>query len=235
MMMNMNNLTQVDRRQTVWIGTAVLLIILAGIIHLVIIPEHWDHAPAHGLFFGLVGVLQIGWGIAFWKRPSPTLYYAGFLLAGGLISLWVITRLWTAPFHPGPEPVDLAGIVCKLAELLALFSLAALAFTGTAVGQTKRLVVASLGLLLALSIVAGAGTYGVAIAAEPLFPGLVADHDHDHDHDHRHDAGHDHGHDADDEHGDSHDTDHDHEHSHDADHDHGHGHDHGHDAEDEDQ
>jgi hypothetical protein len=219
--MNLNNFIQADRRQTLWIGAAVLLIILAGIIHLVIIPEHWDHAPAHGLFFGLVGLLQIGWGVAFWKRPSSTLYYAGFLLAGGLISLWVITRLWTAPFHPGPEPVDLAGVVCKLAELLALFSLAALAFTGTAVGETKRLVAASLGLLLALSIVAGAGTYGVAIAAEPLFPGLMAGHNHGHDRGHDHDAGHDH----------SHDPDSDRNHSHDADH--SHSHDHDHDAEDQ--
>jgi hypothetical protein len=145
---------------------------------------------------------------------SPGLTF--FLLAGGLISLWVITRLWTAPFHPGPEPVDLAGVVCKLAELLALFSLAALAFTGTAVGGTKRLVAASLGLLLVLSIVAGAGTYGVAIAAEPLFPGLMADHGHGHDHDH--DAGHDHDPDSDRDH--SHDADHGHSHDHGLDHDH---------------
>jgi hypothetical protein len=230
-MLNLNNLTQADRRQTVWIGAAVLLIILAGIIHLVIMPKHWDHAPAHGLFFGLVGLLQIGWGIAFWQRPSSTLYYAGFLLAGGLISLWVITRLWTAPFHAGPEPVDLAGVVCKLAELLALFSLAALAFTATAVGETKRLVAASLGLLLALSIVAGVGTYGVAIAAEPLFPGLMAGHEHDDDHAHSQDTSYDHEHNADRDHSDSHDADHD-EYGHDAGHDQDHGHDH--DTKDED-
>lgn len=32
---------------------------LAGIIHLWIIPEHWEHAPAHGLFFLGVGIAQI--------------------------------------------------------------------------------------------------------------------------------------------------------------------------------
>jgi hypothetical protein len=62
-------------------------------------------------------------------QVSPSGVY-GMLM---LISLWVITRLWTAPFHAGPEPVDLAGVVCKLAELLALVSLAALAFSGTVV------------------------------------------------------------------------------------------------------
>jgi ABC-type Zn2+ transport system substrate-binding protein/surface adhesin len=56
----------------------------------------------------------------------------------------------------------------------------------TAVGETKRLAAASLGLLLGLSIV-----------AEPLFPGLMADHDRDHDHDAGH--GHSHDHDAEDQ------------------------------------
>ena len=27
---------------------------LAGVIHLWIIPEHWEHSPAHALFFLLV-------------------------------------------------------------------------------------------------------------------------------------------------------------------------------------
>ena len=95
---------------------------------------------------------------------------------------------------------------CKLAKLLALFSLAVLAPIGAAVGGRKRLVAACLALSLTLSIEASAGVNGMAMAAELLFPSLVAQHYHDHNH--SHDAYHDdeHGHDVEQDHGNGHDA-----------------------------
>lgn len=52
------------------VAGSALAAILAGVIHLAIIPEHWSHAPAHGLFFLSVGILQIGWGVIVWRNPS---------------------------------------------------------------------------------------------------------------------------------------------------------------------
>jgi hypothetical protein len=49
---------------------AALLMAVAGIIHLVITPIHYAHAPAHGLFFALCGVIQIALGLLIWRRPS---------------------------------------------------------------------------------------------------------------------------------------------------------------------
>lgn len=33
----------------------VLTIALAGLVHLLIAPLHYDHAPAHGIFFAVAG------------------------------------------------------------------------------------------------------------------------------------------------------------------------------------
>jgi hypothetical protein len=48
-------------------------IALAGLVHLLIVPAHYAHAPAHGIFFALAGIVQITWAVAFWRRPSVIL------------------------------------------------------------------------------------------------------------------------------------------------------------------
>jgi hypothetical protein len=77
---------------------SVIMTILAGIIHLVLVSAHMEHAPAHGLFFLLVGIAQIIWGILVWRQPSQKLYYVGVVMAGWLIILYAVTRLLPAPF-----------------------------------------------------------------------------------------------------------------------------------------
>ena len=80
------------------VASSALMMVLAGIIHLWIIPDHWAHALAHGLFFLLVGIIQIVWGIAVWRNPSIRMYYIGVMMAGWLIVLYGITRWLPAPF-----------------------------------------------------------------------------------------------------------------------------------------
>jgi hypothetical protein len=47
-------------------------------------PEHWARSCARPVF-SVVGIAQIVWGIALWRRPSTRLYYVGVLMAGWLI------------------------------------------------------------------------------------------------------------------------------------------------------
>jgi hypothetical protein len=51
-----------------------ITIALAGLVHLLIVPAHYAHAPAHGIFFALAGIVQIAWSVAFRAvlRPSFT-------------------------------------------------------------------------------------------------------------------------------------------------------------------
>lgn len=147
--------------------------VLAGVIHIWIVPQHWEHAPAHGLLFLIVGIVQILWGIAVWKQPSTRLYYIGVLMAGWLIVLYAITRWLPAPFgHGGPEAMDTIGLVCKLCEILGMVSLVLLIFQGLALKAGRFIAWRAVALIVVLSFVSGFATYGLALAAEPVFPQL---------------------------------------------------------------
>lgn len=177
---------------------ASLSLAVAGIIHLVLSPEHYSHAPAHGLFFAGAGVAQIIWAYAFWRQPTERLYYIGLVLAGGLVVLWILTRFLPAPFHHLPETIDIGGIACKISELVSFGALLALAAQGSIVGLRKQTTLRLLGVALVLSLVVGGVTYVAAKAAEPLFPSLGAPrHENDADH---HEEDSDHGHEEGEEH-----------------------------------
>jgi hypothetical protein len=174
---------------TAWSAIAT---IVAGIIHLIIIPEHWEHAPAHGLFFLIVGVFQIVWGVAIWRTPSARVYNIGAIMAGWLIVLYVLTRLLPAPFGHGPEEVAWIDIVCKFCEALGMFTLAVLIFQGTLIHSARPLAWRAIVVIVLLSFVSGFATYGIARAAEPLFPALAGMEHHD-DHQEETDQHHDEG------------------------------------------
>jgi hypothetical protein len=167
------------------IAWSAAMTVLAGAIHLWIVPQHWEHAPAHGLLFLIVGIAQILWGIAVWRQPSTKLYHVGVLMAGWLIVLYVITRWLPAPFgHGGPEAIDTIGLFCKLCEAVGMFSLVVLIFQGLALKAGRFIAWRAVALIMLLSFISGFATYGVALAAEPVFPRLsspLEEHHHDED------------------------------------------------------
>lgn len=174
--MEMNPLTQ---KLIAWSALATGL---AGAIHLWIIPEHWGHAPAHGLFFLLVGILQIVWSYFVWRRPSTRLYYIGVGMAGWLIVLYGITRWLPAPFGHGPEEINAIGIACKLCEGLGMITLAILLFQGLILKGGRTVAWRMIALIVLFSFISAFVTYGIARAAEPIFPSLSApaeEHHHD--------------------------------------------------------
>ena len=64
-------------------GIIIIALALAGAIHLIISPEHYGHAPAHGIFFAISGLAQVFWAVAAWFRMNRAVYYAGLALSGG--------------------------------------------------------------------------------------------------------------------------------------------------------
>lgn len=174
---------------------AALLVALAGLIHLLLAPQHWAHAPAHGVFFVVAGIAEIAWGVAVWRRPSLALYYIGLVGAGGLVVLWGITRVLPAPFGHGPEPIEMMALVCKASEGLSMVVLAALILPATMSGTKRSAVWRSIVLLVVAAFIVGFLTYGVARAAEPVLPWLGAtEHQHeeenvpDTEHEHKHET-----------------------------------------------
>jgi hypothetical protein len=150
----------------------VLTIALAGLVHLFMAPEHYAHAPAHGLFFGVAGLIQCAWAVTFWRRPSLPLYRIGLALSGGLVVLWLLTLALPAPFggHDAGS-IDASAVVCKVSELVGLITLVALAIQGGQFAAMGRLSMPRLvGEALAVSLIVGVGFYGLGKAAEPIFP-----------------------------------------------------------------
>jgi len=147
-----------------------LAILLAGVIHLLIAPEHYNHSPVHGIFFVGVGLVEIGWALAFWRRPSVGLFRIGVALAGGLVILWALTRILPAPFGHGPEPVNASGLVCKASELLGLVTLAMLALPGRLSGGESRAAPRLVGEMLALPVIVGLVLLGGGHAAAMVLP-----------------------------------------------------------------
>lgn len=172
-----------------------IMTILAGIIHIVLVPVHMDHAPAHGLFFLLVGLAQIAWGILVWRKPTLKLYYIGAVMAGWLIVLYGVTRWLPAPFSHGPEAIATIDIVCKLCEGVGMISLLILIFQGLVFHTSRFHAWRTISLILLVSFLAAFATYTAASAAEPMLPwwaGQVEEHHHDEsapsEEDHHHDG-----------------------------------------------
>ena len=158
-----------------------IMTILAGIIHLILVPLHMEHAPAHGLFFLLVGMAQIVWGIMMWRQPTLRLYYFGAIMAGWLIVLYIVTRLLPAPFSHGPETIETLDLVCKLCEGLGMVSLLILIFQGLVFHAGHFNAWRAISLILLVSFLAGFVTYGLARGAEPVLPWLAGSVEEHHD------------------------------------------------------
>jgi hypothetical protein len=166
---------------------ASITIAFAGLVHAFLAPEHFAHAPAHGIFFAVVGVLEIAWAYLFWRSQDEKVYYAGLVIAGGLVVLWIITRYLPAPFEHEVGIVDIGGIVCKVSEIVGILALVALAAQGRITGLTKRSLAQNAAMALFIAFSVGVVTYEVSLAAQPLFPSLAGEGHHEEDepqHDH---------------------------------------------------
>jgi hypothetical protein len=108
----------------------------------------------------------------------------------------MITRFLPAPFGHGPETVEPFGVVCKLAEGFGMIALGILILGEATSKAGLRTGWRVITLLLIGALIAGFVTYGVARAAEPMFPwlGVTVEEHHDHQttpepiHDHQHET-----------------------------------------------
>ena len=154
---------------------AAVLLSSAGAIHLGAAPQHRGHSPAHGLFLFAVGLAELLWAAAFWRRSSARLTTFGAVLAGGSIVLWAITRVLPAPFGHGPEAPGVTDIASKLPELVVLGILSVEHARGRTYGRRGERAWVHIGGLFGVAGAAGALTFWLATAAEPALPWLGGD------------------------------------------------------------
>src|SRR5215207_7624650 len=145
----------------------------AGVIHFAVSGEHYDLSWVHGAFFAVAAWLQLSWAIAVVLRPTRRLLTAGVILNAGILGVWVMSRVWGAPFGPDPwtpEDVFLADALSSGFEL-GIVALTAAVLVRPAVAQRE------LRPKFAVPVVAAAGV-GVAVVASLAFtPALATSHD----------------------------------------------------------
>jgi len=90
-----------------------------GIMHVLLASDHLiDVGMEHGIFFGIMGSAQIGFGLLFIAKPTRILAIIGIVGTMGSTVLYFITRMAELPEPFGaPEGIDQVGIIAKIVEV----------------------------------------------------------------------------------------------------------------------
>ena len=95
----------------------------AGLIHLAAVSEHVSEWWLYGLFFLVLGVVQIGWAALALESdllPVPHLFAA---MNAAVIGLWLVTRSTGLPVGPESwkaEAVGTADLLCSALEAVVV-------------------------------------------------------------------------------------------------------------------
>jgi hypothetical protein len=130
--------------EEVYVLVAAVCAMLAGVIHLAVVPQHWDSSWQTSAFFVALGLGQLGLGAALRWRFPPLLLTSVIVGHLGVMALYVASRTVDLPFvpphdaahevnhlpvpggvgnglpiYPGSrmEPVGVLDVACLIAEL----------------------------------------------------------------------------------------------------------------------
>lgn len=161
----------------------------AGLLHFWVMPEHWAHAPAHGIVFLFLGIAQFVWIILFLRRGSLSIYKTGVILAGASIFLWALTRIFPAPFEQGPEAVSVDSLLVKLFEGLSISGLALIILHNS---DDKIRALRTILMLGVSAFMIALVVYTGGRIVEPVFPMLKGKANYEHTHQEGHSGQHHH-------------------------------------------
>ncbi len=108
----------------IWRLATILVVGLAGLIHLSLIREHFEEQFVYGLVFTALAIFQLNLALLLAVRPGPTVYRAGIWGSWLIVLVYVVTRLIPLPGASGPEEVDVPGIAATSLEIAAVVLLA---------------------------------------------------------------------------------------------------------------
>jgi hypothetical protein len=110
---------------TKWWSMATILVVgLAGLIHLRLVREHFEEQFVYGLVFTALALFQLTLALRLAVWPGPRVYRVGIWGSGLIVLVYFVTRLIPLPGASGPEEVDALGIAATLLELAAVLLLA---------------------------------------------------------------------------------------------------------------
>lgn len=91
---------------------------IAGILHLMLVPNIIGRNLNSGIFFIIAGIAQIFWVIPMLKKWGRTWYYIGIAGTIILIIIWAITRM------PGNPITGRGGPISEMAIAVEIFQVA---------------------------------------------------------------------------------------------------------------
>jgi hypothetical protein len=90
----------------------------SGLIHLLVIGEHFEEAFVLGVFFLVLAAVQFAYALAVVRAPTAQLLLGGLLANVAIIVLWAYTRTVDVPFGLGGReaagPLDVAATVVEV-------------------------------------------------------------------------------------------------------------------------
>ncbi len=126
--------------------------LISGLLHVSIVAfQHIGILPEF-IFFLVAGTIQIVWAFLFMRKQDDPYYFYGLILHGGMAAMWMLTRIFPAPFVNAPEHIDALGISIFLLELLIIV---ALAIWHSKKEHVHLFTVKQFGTLLSIPIIAG--------------------------------------------------------------------------------
>ena len=117
--MNMPTTETADRRKK-WILAAAGLSALAGFIHILVTPDHFEEWIGYGLFFLIASAAQLMYALLLLAHgANRDLLLAGIIGNALIIGLWLVTRTIGIPFF-GPEAgeVEAFGLLDNVSKII---------------------------------------------------------------------------------------------------------------------
>ena len=105
---------------------------IAGILHLMLVPNIIGRNPSSGMFFIVSGIAQIFWVIPMLKSWGRIWYYIGIAGTIILIIMWATTRI------PGNPITGRGGPISEMAIAVEIFQIAYVVITSIILVKERR-------------------------------------------------------------------------------------------------
>ena len=112
--------------------TAAATTAIAGILHLILVPDIIGRNVNSGVFFLISGIAQIFWVIPMLKRWGRIWYFIGIAGTIVLIIMWVMTRA------PGNPITGRAGPISEMAIAIEVFQVAYIIITAIIITKESK-------------------------------------------------------------------------------------------------
>jgi len=102
-------MSQATNRPKGVLYTVATLSLLAALIHLWVMPEHFEEWWGYGMFFLVAGVVQVVYVPLLVRWPNQTVLLLGIAGNSAIVLLYLFTRVVGIPFF-GPEAGEVEGV-----------------------------------------------------------------------------------------------------------------------------